>query len=235
MKWHTRPCELNRHLAGHGQKEKPRAVSKTTLGTPLTRGASAIGNSDMTNTQRVTTVRRDSADSFAHSGNPETTITDQTAKPFLFNVSVPNRQGAPQDTHGCERSVRPEVRPVPSRQTFRKIVCSGPGVALLDNDAAHATILADRLRGRPLTLTTHCDPKDALQALHRDPSAYDVVVVNVSDVSQPWLAILRRLLEACSSHNSPHTPLFLCTSRIKRDPQFQLAIERLGVRFVYER
>jgi hypothetical protein len=110
-----------------------------------------------------------------------------------------------------------------------------PSVLIIDNDQAHSVKTAERLRARQLTVTTQRELSGGLQTLHREPFAWDIVVVDVSDASQLWLAILRRLLEACSSHNSPYTPLFLCTSRIKRDPQFQLAIERLGVRFVYER
>ncbi len=110
-----------------------------------------------------------------------------------------------------------------------------PSVLIIDNDQMHSMEIANRLRARHLTLTTHRAPTDALQTLHREPSTWDIVVVNVSDASQPWLAILRRLQEACANRSSPNTPLFLCTSRIKRDPQFQILLERLGVRFVYER
>jgi CheY-like chemotaxis protein len=108
-------------------------------------------------------------------------------------------------------------------------------VALVDSDAIHAAALANRLRARQLNLTAHRSPEDALQALRRDFAKPDIMIVNVSDISQPWLAILRRLQEACSGHSSPQTPLFLCTTRIKRHPEFQLSLERIGVRFVCER
>ncbi len=189
----------------------------------------------MTNTQRATTVQRDSADTFAHSGNYETATSGQASKPILSSSSAPSRQGTTHSSNGVERSVRFEVRNVPLPQLPQEIIHSRPTVVLVDNDAMHAATLADRLRARQLMLTTHRAPADALQVLRREPSACDIVVVNVSDASQPWLAILRRLLEACASNSSPHTPLFLCTSRIKRDHQFQLALERLGARFVYER
>lgn len=110
-----------------------------------------------------------------------------------------------------------------------------PSILIIDKDEAHSMEIADRLRARQLAVTTHAELGRGFQTLHSEPSAWDVVVVNVSDASQPWLAILRRLLEASSCDGSRSTPLLLCTSRIKRDPQFQLALERLGVRLVYER
>jgi hypothetical protein len=189
----------------------------------------------MTNTQRVTTVRKDSADTFAHSGNSDPQLPAKRRSPFFLAPSSPvvkERHKVPAASSDLPSSMYGMWRRV---TRFQQIVHSRPSVVLLDNDAAHAATLADRLRARQLALTTLREPKDALRALHREPSGWDIVVVNVSDASQPWLAILRRLLEACFSHSAPHAPLFVCTSRIKRDPQFQLALERLGVRFVHER
>ena len=120
-------------------------------------------------------------------------------------------------------------------QAYQEVVRSGPHVMILDNDAAHAALIAERLRPRQLLLTTHREPEDALEALRCTSTACDIVVVNVSDISHPWLAILRRLIEACASRSQSYTSFFLCTSRVKRDSQFQLSIERMGVRFVYER
>jgi DNA-binding NarL/FixJ family response regulator len=110
-----------------------------------------------------------------------------------------------------------------------------PRVLVIDNDQAHSTEIADRLRALHLTVVAFRELSTGSSILHDELSACDIVVVNVSDASQPWLAILRRLLEASARHSSQPAPLFLCTSRIKRDPQFQLELERMGVRFVYER
>lgn len=109
-----------------------------------------------------------------------------------------------------------------------------PSVLIIDRDQAHSMEIADCLRARQLTVTACRELAGGLQILRREACTWDVVVVNVSDASQPWVAILRHLLETCSDKPTP-APLFLCTSRIKRDQQFQLSIERLGVRFVYER
>ncbi len=189
----------------------------------------------MTNTQRATTVQSDSDDSFVYAGRSVTSISGQGSKPFLSSASAHSRQGTPHCSNGVERSIRFKVRNVPPPQTFQEIIHSRPSVVLVDNDATHAATLTERLRTRQLTFATHRAPEDALRTLRREHPAWDIVVVNVSDASQPWLAILRRLMETCANHSSPQMPLFLCTSRIKRDPQFQLALERLGVRFVYER
>ena len=189
----------------------------------------------MTNTQRGTTVCRDGDDNFVHSQSSETSTSRQDSDPLVSSASIPTRQVASHSSSGSSRSVRFEVRQEPPTQTGPAIIRSRYSVALIDNDTAHAAKLADRLRFHQLALIAHCELNDALPALQGGHFEWDIVIVNVSDPSQPWLAILRRLQEACSSHGSRHFPLFLCTSRIKRDPQFQLALERLGVRFVYER
>jgi hypothetical protein len=186
----------------------------------------------MTNTLRAATVVVGSADSFARTRSSESVTSDQTSKPFLSSASTSIRQGAASVLNGFEQS---GPRRVDRSQVVQETIRSMPHVAILDNDVEHAATLAGRLRGRQLTLTTHGKLEDALQALRGDHPAWDIMVVNVTDASQPWLAILRRLQEACSSYSSPKTPLFLCTSKIKRHPQFQLLLERLGVRFVYER
>lgn len=184
------------------------------------------------NTLRATTVLLGSADSFAHTVSSGTVTSGQTSKPFLSSASKSIRQGSAPILNGFEQSGPLRVD---QSQVVQETIRFKTHVAILDSDSEHAEILADRLRGRQLTLTTHRKLEDALQALRREHPAWDILVVNVTDASQPWLAILRRLQEACSSYSSSQTPLFLCTSKIKRHPQFQLSLERLGVRFVYER
>src|ERR1017187_199680 len=186
----------------------------------------------MTNILRATTAIPGGADDFAHTGSSETATSDQVPKPFLFSASKPIRQGSSQTLKGFEESGSQHIGP---EQVLHATIRSQPRVAILDSDLEHAATLAGRLRMRQLTLTTHRKLEDALRSLRNEHSAWDILVVNVSDASQPWLAILRRLQEACSNRSSPPTPLFLCTSTVKRHPQFQLSLERLGVRFVYER
>jgi DNA-binding NarL/FixJ family response regulator len=107
-------------------------------------------------------------------------------------------------------------------------------VILIDGDEKHAEALADRLRARSLDVIRHVKSNTALSMLKRRGTPCDLVLINVSDSSRPWLRILRELQEACFSFSHCH-PLVLCLSTVKREPQFELQIERLGARFVYER
>jgi hypothetical protein len=175
----------------------------------------------MTNTLRATTAMLGGADDFAHTGSSDTANSNQSPKPLLFSASESLRQGSPE-------RMDPD-------QVLQETIRSKPRVAILDSDLEHAATLANRLRVRQLTLTTYRKLEDALRVLRHHCATPDIMVVDVSDTSQPWLAILRRLQERCCDHSSTHTPLFLCTSRIKKHPEFQLSLERLGVRFVCER
>jgi DNA-binding NarL/FixJ family response regulator len=107
-------------------------------------------------------------------------------------------------------------------------------VTLIDQDEMHAEALAACLRARDLHVTHHIGANSALSMLKRQNAPCDLVLLNVSDSSQPWVRILRELQEACFSFSRCH-PLVLCMSTVKRQPLFALQIERLGARFVYER
>jgi DNA-binding NarL/FixJ family response regulator len=105
---------------------------------------------------------------------------------------------------------------------------------LIDSDKVHAEGLAERLRARGLNVMRQAEPKSALSMLRRASTPCDLVLINVSNSSQPWLRTLRELQESGHSSSRSH-PLVLCLSTGKKDPQFQLALERMGARFVYER
>ena len=105
---------------------------------------------------------------------------------------------------------------------------------LIDDDKMHAEVLAARLRARGLDVARHEDADRALFVLTRTRRPCDLVLINVSDSSQPWLKIVGELQKACFSF-SRCNPLILCLSTVKREPQFELQVEHLGARFVYER
>jgi hypothetical protein len=146
----------------------------------------------MTNTQRPTTVRTASADKFEQAGNSKTPIRIQSSKPYFSSASDQSRQGTVNGASGPQSSIQHEVQPAPQPQADLEIIHSRPSIVLVDSDAAHALSLADRLRSRPLALTVFRDANDALRTLHGSFPEWDIVIVNVSDAVQPWVAILRR-------------------------------------------
>jgi DNA-binding NarL/FixJ family response regulator len=104
---------------------------------------------------------------------------------------------------------------------------------LIDDDEMHAETLTVRFRARGLDVMRHTEADRALSVMHKGTTC-DLMLINVSDSSQPWLRIVRELQDASFSF-SHWPPLVLCLSTVKRDPQFELQVERLGARFVYER
>jgi hypothetical protein len=60
------------------------------------------------------------------------------------------------------------------------------------------------------------------------------VILNVSDAVLPWFKILKKLQEAFFQSGGHQSPLFLCTSSTKRSHEFELRIERMGARYVFE-
>jgi hypothetical protein len=91
------------------------------------------------------------------------------------------------------------------------------------------------LQFHALEVATCADPKQAVLLLRRTSGEYDVVIVNVSDQTVPWVRLLLKLQEACFLSNGYPSPMFLCTSTLPRSPEFQLQIERKGARYVVER
>ena len=109
-----------------------------------------------------------------------------------------------------------------------------PHVLLVDTDQRHAERIRECLESHALEVEVCSDSEEASTWLRRESSNYEVVVLNISDVKLPWFSILARLHEACFQSQRYPTPLFLCTSSTKRSPEFQLRMERLGARYVYE-
>lgn len=105
---------------------------------------------------------------------------------------------------------------------------------LVDCDAVHREALAERLRHEGLSVEITRSVQQAGMKLRRQSQPYAFVIVDVTDARQPWMSAIRQLVEASRQSNFSHTPLFLCISRVKREPQFELKIERLGARYASE-
>lgn len=103
---------------------------------------------------------------------------------------------------------------------------------LIDSDATHAQRLATRLETRKLKVEILSRPQEAVARLNRRDVPCELVIINTSDPSQPWIRTLGKLQVASRQSGSWPRPLFLCFSGRKREPQFELAIERMGARYV---
>lgn len=99
---------------------------------------------------------------------------------------------------------------------------------IIDHDLLHAERLIQELPALGLRPELVQTPAEAIVRLLA--SRYDLVIINISERSRPWLSILDELHEA--RHEAP--PLFLCVSNHQLDPHFELAIESKGARYVFE-
>ena len=105
---------------------------------------------------------------------------------------------------------------------------------IIDEDHGHAQRIAGAVRSRHLAVGVASSPEDALRLFRSQMRGPHLVILNVSDPSQPWLSILRELRTAIEISRQ-ELCLFLCVSTRRTDALFELQIEKLGGRFVYER
>ncbi len=107
---------------------------------------------------------------------------------------------------------------------------------LIDDDPKHAEDLTAALQARGnLDVQATLSSEEAIDQIRRRAHTYDLVVLNVSDASKPWPSILIRLQGACRFSGHTRGPLFICVSSVRREPQFELSLERKGARYVQER
>jgi len=82
----------------------------------------------------------------------------------------------------------------------------------------------------------HCTTvRQTISKLQEPSCEYALIIVHISDACQPWLRLLHSLREVVfQSAKAVAGPLFLCVSTVRHDHLFELQIERMGARFVYE-
>jgi ActR/RegA family two-component response regulator len=105
---------------------------------------------------------------------------------------------------------------------------------LIDQDAIHAERLAACLRQRGLAVMIVESIEKAARQLQQRVPSYELVVVVASGMSEEWLGILRKLVQACRLFSMCQGPLFLFVARRKCSPNLRLRIERLGARYAHE-
>ncbi len=106
---------------------------------------------------------------------------------------------------------------------------------LIDKDPIHAERLTSRLGRQRLLIDRVATVAEGQSTLRMPESPYDLVIVNVSDNSEAWVRTIADLQQAVRESRKAWPPLILCVSTRKRDPQFELQIERHGARYVLER
>jgi hypothetical protein len=106
---------------------------------------------------------------------------------------------------------------------------------LVDDDAAHAEQLINRVQTKSLAVERFRSPEEAMVKLRSRSDCYELVIVNISANGPPWHRILRTLQHACHRLSGQGAPSFLCVSKTRKDPAFILRIEHLGARYVFER
>lgn len=107
-------------------------------------------------------------------------------------------------------------------------------VLLVDTDQQHAECVRAGLSFHDFAVYVCFDPEHAAMRLRRAGNDFDLVILNVSSPSLLWVNILAKLQSACFESGVYPSPLFLCTSITKRPPEFELRIERMGARYVFE-
>ncbi len=105
---------------------------------------------------------------------------------------------------------------------------------LIDDDSTHAHRVIECLPAFGLGVELCSTVKQGIIKLSRREAEYELVVLNVSDASQPWLRLLQVLHEAAFQSGRAIGPLYLCVSTVRRDHLFELQVERMGARLVYE-
>ena len=107
-------------------------------------------------------------------------------------------------------------------------------VLLIDDDAALAERVGIMLAQRGLAVTRVADIGEAIKRLQVRARAWEIVILVITDLSRPWLTILRSLQEAARQEAFLDVPVFLCVSKRELGVEFQIRIERMGARYACE-
>ena len=108
-------------------------------------------------------------------------------------------------------------------------------VLLVDDDGDHAKELGRALTRRGVAVLRAANSRETIARLRNRAHVCDIVILCLADRKRPWLAVFHDLLQASREAGFSETPRFLCVSRIQFGSEFQLQIERMGARYVYER
>lgn len=107
-------------------------------------------------------------------------------------------------------------------------------VLLIDDNPDHAEQVGIILAQRGFAVTRVVEIGEAIKRLQARPHALEIALLVIGDHSRPWFTVLHNLQEAAWHGAMPEVPFFLCVSKQDLGTDFQLRIERMGARYVYE-
>ena len=122
-----------------------------------------------------------------------------------------------------------------SAADYQEPSACGKTVLLIDYDAIHAKQIIEHLISRCHSVELFANVQAAAKRLRQNDGEYELIIVNISDGSQPWLRLLRYLLESSIHPGVAVGPSLLCVSTSEYDELFELQIEQLRGRLIYER
>jgi ActR/RegA family two-component response regulator len=105
---------------------------------------------------------------------------------------------------------------------------------LIDDDSDHAGRLGIILAHRGFAVTRVAEIGEAIKRLQAGAHAWEIVMLVIGDLSRPWVTVLHNLQEAAWHGVMHEVPFFLCVSKRDLGTDFQLRIERIGVRYACE-
>ncbi len=106
-------------------------------------------------------------------------------------------------------------------------------VLLIDSDRTHAEALCAGLHDLGMSVRRAHSREAGLEALRVDTDDFDLVIINITQGEDSWIAFVRILLDLIRSR-SHVPPALLCTTIIPRKTEFEIALHHLGVSLAYE-
>ncbi len=106
-------------------------------------------------------------------------------------------------------------------------------ILLVQFDEAWEARLAETLRQRGHSVTTHCREECVSEHLSELGHEIELVILDVSKGDDETWSIVAEIRQYRTQYGPK--PMLLCVSRVYRGPRFELELERKGARVVYVR
>jgi CheY-like chemotaxis protein len=105
---------------------------------------------------------------------------------------------------------------------------------LANLDSKHADCIRRDLADQGHEVDVCSRPEQAIARLRRKDADFEAVIFDVSNDRADWMSTLVQVQAACMQSEIYPPPCMICISRISRPPEFELRIEYMGARYVFE-